>query len=244
MFNLGEKSMQQNIGENIGLKLFSDKIKKYGASLRNSVPDLEIDDIGTAIHELNEVEYSKYLNVSTLAWWFEIGYLKAFIDAKMLESGYKGVASMVYRIVATTMLEDEESEGFEKEFSDIKSYLDMYRQNIIKGYIGVNIYNNLISTINAEIPIKNVSKIKFEKKKIDALIEQYNDVADFSNRVIKDYESIKDKQLKPIKKSEIAIKKGTKMKLDEIKKEVSEHDFSSFDNSELVYFLKVGNYEK
>ena len=233
--------MQQNIGEKIGLKIFSDKIKKYEASLRNSVSELEIDDIGLYIHELNEVEYAKYLNVSTLAWWFELGYLKAFIDAKMLESGFKGVSSMVYRLVATTIAK---SEDFEEEFSEIESYLDIYRQDIIDGYIGVTIYNSLISTINSEIPIKNVSRIKFEKKKIDTLIEQYNDVADFANNIIKDYESLKDKQLKPIKKREIAIKKGTKMKLDRIKKEVSDHDFSSFNDSELVYFLKVGNYER
>lgn len=233
--------MQQNIGENIGLILFSGKIKKYGASLRNGVCDLEIDDIETAIHELNEVEYSKYLNVSTLAWWFELGYLNALIDAKMLESGFRGVSSMIYRLVAT---KTAKSKDFEEEFSEIRSYIDEYRDEIIDGYIGVNIYNTLISIINAEIPIKNVSKIKFEKKKIDALIEQYNKVADFTNDIINDYESLKDKQLKPIKKGEIAIKKGTKMKLDRIKKEVSERDFSSFNDSELVYFLKVGNYER
>lgn len=233
--------MQQNIGEKIGLKIFSDKIKKYGASLRNGVSELEIDDIGLYIHELNEVEYAKYLNVSTLAWWFELGYLKAFIDAKMLESGFKGVSSMLFRLIATTTAK---SKDFEEEFSEIESYLDIYRQDIIDGYVGVTIYNNLISTINAEIPIKNVSRIKFEKKKIDTLIKQYNDVADFANNIIKDYESLKDKQLKPIKKREIAIKKGTKMKLDRIKKEVSDRDFSSFNDSELVYFLKVGNYER
>lgn len=235
--------MQQNIGENIGLILFSYKMRKYGASLRNSVPDLEIDDIGTAIHELNEVEYSKYLNVSTLAWWFELGYLNALIDAKTLESGFRGVSYIIYRLVATTF-EDEYSEGFEEEFSEIKSLLDAYRDEIIDGYVGVTIYNNLISTINAEIPIKNVSRIKFEKKKMNVLIERYNGIVKTANGIIKKYESLKDKQLKPIKKGEIAIKKGTKMKLDEIKKEVSEHDFSSFDNSELVYFLKVGKYDR
>ena len=233
--------MQQNIGEKIGLKIFLDKIKKYGASLRNGVSDLGIDDIGLYINELNEVEYSKYLNVSTLAWWFELGYLNALIDAKMLESGFRGVSSMVYRLVATTTAK---SKDFEEEFSEIRSYIDEYRDEIIDGYIGVNIYNTLISIINGEIPIKNVSRIKFEKKKIDALIEQYNKVVDFTNDIVKDYESLKDKQLKPIKKREIAIKKGTKMKLDRIKKEVSDRDFSSFNDSELVYFLKVGNYER
>ena len=233
--------MQKNIGQNIGLKIFSDKIKKYGASLRDSVSDLGIDDIGLYINELNEVEYSKYLNVSTLAWWFELGYLNALIDAKTLESGFRGVSYMIYRLVATTTAK---SKDFEEEFSEIKYLLDGYRDEIIDGYIGVTIYNRLISTINSEIPIKNVSRIKFEKKKMNVLIERYNDIVETANSIIKDYESLKDKQLKPIKKGDITIKKGTKMKLDRIKKEVSEHDFSSFNDSELVYFLKVGNYER